>query len=229
MKVKIGPYINYIGTYQLVDKLFFWHEKYPEVDLEKRWDYKLHNDFAEWLSETWVEDLCQWIYEKRQREVKIHIDHYDVWSMDSALALIILPMLKRLKEVKHGSPMVELDDVPLGMRFTETEEYDSQFTFDFYQDPDLCKQNVKCDIHSRWDWALNEMIWAFEQLQPDSDWEDQYWITNPELDLSRTDSGITPVKWKVEGECDWEGRAEHQKRITNGLMLFGRYFQALWD
>jgi hypothetical protein len=125
--------------------------------------------------------------------------------------------------------MVELDDVPLGMRFTETEEYDSQFTFDFYQDPDLCKQNVKCDIHSRWDWALNEMIWAFEQLQPDSDWEDQYWITNPELDLSRTDSGITPVKWKVEGECDWEGRAEHQKRITNGLMLFGRYFQALWD
>jgi len=231
MKVKIGPYVNYIGPYKIADKLFFWHEKYPEDELEKRWDYKFHNDFAEWLAETWVDDLCQWINETRQRKVKIHIDHYDIWSMYSTLALIILPMLKKLSQEKHGSPMVELSDVPLEMRFIETEDYDSQLTFDFYQDSELCNQNVQCNIHSRWEWIINEMIWAFEQLQPDSNWEDQYWIIKPELDLSKSDSsnGVSPVVWKVKGECDWDGRTKHQERITNGLRLFGTYFQALWD
>ena len=28
---------------------------------------------------------------------------------------------------------------------------------------------------------------------------------------------------------DDEGYKKHQERITNGLKLFGKYYQALWD
>jgi hypothetical protein len=74
------------------------------------------------------------------------------------------------------------------------------------------------------------MIWTFEQLC-DEDWEQQYWITNPELDLGEypEDEGkkIIPVRWKVKGKCDWEGRRKHEERIDNGLRLFGKYYQTL--
>ena len=116
------------------------------------------------------------------------------------------------------------------MRLTETEEYDAQSTFDFYHEPDL--QKIHCDIHTRYEWVLNEIIWAFEQLNDDN-WEDQYWKTKPEIDFDEypEDEGKTskPLRWKVEGVCDWVGRQKHQDRIDNGLRLFGKYFQTLWD
>jgi hypothetical protein len=232
MKVHIGPYVNWVGPYQIADKLFFWVDKYPDDELENRWDYKLHDKFGTWLASTWVADFCQWIHDFKKRTVKVKIDYYDVWSMDSTLTPIILPMLKKLKEVKHGSGYIDLEDVPEAMRLTNTEDYDSQSTFEFYNDPELTRQNIKCDVHTRYEWALDEMIWAFEQLN-DENWEDQYWKTKPEIDFEEypEDEGKTsrPLRWKVKGEADWEGMQKHRDRIQNGLRLFGKYFQTLWD
>jgi hypothetical protein len=39
---------------------------------------------------------------KQTTSIKIH--DYDTWNMDHTLALVILPMLKQLKETKHGYP-----------------------------------------------------------------------------------------------------------------------------
>ncbi|NDG31776.1 hypothetical protein EB118_17110 [bacterium] len=50
MKIKIGPYKNWIGPYQIVDALFFWHERYPSDELEQRWD--------------WVMDELIWTFEQ---------------------------------------------------------------------------------------------------------------------------------------------------------------------
>jgi len=41
------------------------------------------------------------------RKVQVAIHDYDTWSADHTLSLIILPLLKRLKELKHGSPIVD--------------------------------------------------------------------------------------------------------------------------
>jgi hypothetical protein len=77
------------------------------------------------------------------------------------------------------------------------------------------------------------MIWTFSQLQPDCDWEDQYWLIKPEIDLSPHAEDIgqetTPVRWKVEGKLDKVGIEKHADRIQNGLRLFGRYYRGLWD
>ena len=227
MHVKIGPYLSWYGPYQIAELLMFWKDKDDDT---------VHN-FGTWLAEdkdgneTWLAKLCQKIHDKRKRKVKIHIDKYDVWSMDDTLAMIILPMLYKLKDCKHGSAMVDLEDVPDSMRYTNTEDYSDQYTFDFYHnDAELNSQNIQCDLHNRWDWVMDEMIWAFEQLQPDYDWEDQYWKVKPEMGVEKdNDSGMREIKWKVNGECDWEGMRKHSDRINNGLKLFGKYYRGLWD
>jgi len=43
-------------------------------------------------------------YTDEGQDVQVIIHDYDVWSMDSTLAHIIVPMLKKLKETQHGYP-----------------------------------------------------------------------------------------------------------------------------
>ena len=91
MKIKIGPYKNWVGPYQIVDAIFFWQDRHPDDKLAERWDYKLHDRMSEWLANTWVNDLCEWIQSKRERNIKIRIDPWDTWGMDHTLAMIVVP------------------------------------------------------------------------------------------------------------------------------------------
>ena len=248
MRITIGPYKNYFGPYQLAEALCFWaKEEKDELGFPNKPDW-VHN-FGEWLAgykddgngndigtESRLYRFLKWVDSKKKRKVKIRIDKYDTWSMDSTLAPIILPMLKQLKATKHGSPMVDMEDVPEPMRVTETEDYDEQQCFEFYRDEDLCKQNIQCDVHDRWNWVIDEMIWAFEQLQPDVDWEAQY--TSGEIDWKTKKSEKTyngeEVYEMVNGpkhtyKVDYDAMQKHQDRIDNGLRLFGKYFCSLWD
>jgi hypothetical protein len=203
MKVRIGPYTNWIGPYQIADKIFFWVDRRgissDDPAIYNRWDYRACDKFGKWLSGTCVGKFCNWIHERKKRKVKIRIDPYDTWSMDSTLAYIIHPMLVQLKATKHGAPYITDDDVPEHIRSTsakpKTEEWDTdEFHFD------------------RWDWVLDEMIWTFETIN--TDWDDAFHTLQVEA------SGC---------KVDWEGSKLVQDRITNGLRLFGKYYQNLWD
>ena len=213
MRVKIGPYIYWYGGYQIADKIFFWHEKYPSEELAERWDYKLHDRFGEWLASTWIHKVCEWIYSKRKRTEKIHIDNYDVWGMDYTLSLIVVPMLKKLKEVKHGAPYVDDEDVPAKLRSTT-------------KSAQKVKKNswdTDGNHFKRWDWVMDEMIWAHEQLiddEGDSKFYDHTLADNPNDDLN---TQIRKIK------VDRKGLKAYHERIDNGLRLFGKYYRALWD
>ena len=200
MKVYIGPYRNR-WTCQV-------HYDYMNKKYNYRWEENQtrYESFLEKL-----EDTLQWIYnhsinlylDRIERKEKIRIDRYDTWNMDSTLALIILPMLKQLRDSKHGAPYVDIDDVPKDLRPKEQDEYGTD------------------DTHfARWDWVLDEMIWAFEQKTLDS-WEEQYYG-------SYIESNEGPFKGRFEWVDD-EGRQAHQKRISNGFRLFGKYYENLWD
>lgn len=230
MKIYIGPYKDrYIGPYQIASALCFWAKRVPDEFGIKREPDWVH-DFGTWLAggeekSSWLMKVCEWIRDNdpwAKRKVEIRIDKYDTWSMDSTLAYLILPMLKQLKENKHGSP----GDMPA---FNQTSN-SIQGCFDFYEEGD---SEAWEEGHRQWGKILDEIIWAFEQIHPDYDWEEQYWITHPEFDLTKypEDEGklTIPVRWKVKGECDWEGRIKHQERIDAGLKLFGQYYQNLWD
>ena len=49
---------------------------------------------------------------RKNKAETIVIDDYDVWNLDSTLALIIVPALKLLKKKKQGAPVVQNEDVP---------------------------------------------------------------------------------------------------------------------
>ena len=194
MKVYIGKYVKWWGPHQLAELI-------PFISEDTKWK------IGEWLEETWVNDACDWFYSKNERKVKVRIDEYDTWSMDHTLAYIILPMLKQLKATKHGSPLVDDEDVPEHMR----------------HDGDNW-------IHYKWDWVINEMIWAFEQ-ELDDESENQFYHGEPRIewdDIPDTDYSEmkqrNPDYW-----VDIEGLKEYNKRIDNGFRLFGKYYRGLWD
>lgn len=168
MKIRIGPYLNFYGVYQIMDMIFFWQEKYPSDKLDTRADYKLKYYLQEKIADTFIQDFAEWIHSKRTRTVKIKIDKFDSWNVDDTLAMIIHPLLVELKKVKNGSPYVDIEDVPENLRYSETEKYDNQLTLDFYNEDGI--EKIECDIHARWNWVLDEMIWAFEKLNSDDTW-----------------------------------------------------------
>ena len=240
MKVKIGPYENWYGPYQLAQTLMFWvPEEKDEYGFPHTAD-RVHK-FGEWLAHgsiepepevgevkswgsderptTWLYKFLSWIHSKKSRTVKVHIDRWDTWSMDHTLALIVLPMLKQLKATKHGAPQVDVEDVPKELRPTKKElaAYNKDGTTDdkFFE---------------RWDWVLDEMIFAFDSKVND-DWEDQFETGESDIQWKTLEGGMSEM---VRGpndtkEYDWEGRKKYQERISNGFRLFGTYFEHLWD
>lgn len=227
MKVKIGPYKNWIGPYQIANALCFWVPEVADADGFKSKPDWVH-DFGTWLSggehgESWLLKVCQWIESKRTRQVYVRVDQYDTWSMDHTLAHIVLPMLKQLQATKHGAPWVDDSDVPDELKATsappKTNEYDTD-----------------TNHFKRWDWALGEMIFAFECKLDDS-WQDKY--RSGTIDMK-----FEPCEWDESGKatmsrmtrgpndtyhCDYDAMAVEQSRITNGFRLFGKYYENLWD
>ena len=206
MKINIGPFVTYIGPYQIAEKILFWIPKYDDNRLEysKGYDkyvYPLGDFLAGKEKDSLLTKLCSWIDSKRKRKVKIHIDPYDTWNTDHTLAMIILPMLKQLQEKRHGSPMVHPEDVPEKLQASTHQQYDDQKCFDWYnEDP------VDNLVHVRWEWVMNEMIWTFEQL------------VDKDNDFKFFEKGFDSVEY-----------TQHHARIDNGLRLFGKYYQGLWD
>jgi hypothetical protein len=148
------------------------------------------------------------IFDRLRQIVLVKIDNHDTWSMDHTLAHIVVPMLKRLNETKHGAPNVDDEDVPegLGLRSTEASPKENDW------DPDD-------NWFKRWDWVMTEMIFAF-QSKLDDDWEQKFYKfeNDPNAPLGMK------IVWK-----DDEGRKAYQARISNGFRLFGKYYEALWD
>lgn len=216
MKVFIGPHSNWFGPYQLADLL-----KYFGVSEDTCYNIGKRLSGPE-DKPSRILKILQWIDNKKKRNVKIRIDKYDTWNMDITLAMIILPMLKQLKDTKHGAP--------IGMPAFEQISNSAQYCFDFYEegDDDAWKKG-----HEQWTEIFDEIIWSFEQLQPDVDWEDQFYLVRPELDMSEYPEDVgqisVPVRWKTTGKCDYEGMRKHGDRIQNGLKLFGEHFQSFWD
>jgi len=151
------------------------------------------------------------------QEIEIH--NYDTWSMDRTLAPIILPMLKQLKETKHGAPNVDMTDVPENLRINDPESKA------FWSNDETDEKFLE-----RWDWIMDEMIFAFNS-KVDESWEEQFESGTSDLQWVELDDGYSEV---VEGPnhtkvYDLEGRKAHQERMSNGFRLFGKYYENLWD
>ena len=144
------------------------------------------------LSNAWHWVFDWWGDFQEKRRVNVRIDPWDTWSMDYTLAEIILPMLEQLVDDKHGAPNVDPEDVPEELRPNEAEI-------------ESCKKDGTTDIHffARWDWILDEMIYAFRCKV--EDYEPHFRID------------------------DIEEAEKERERIKNGFRLFGKYYESLWS
>ena len=203
MKVFIGKYHSWWGPHQIVDLL-------QKVGVsEDRCDKVGH-----WLADTQLSTFCNWIYSKRNRTIKVRIDDHDTWSMDSTLAYIILPMLKQLRRTTHGASAVDDKDVPKVLRSTSAPVKENEWDID-----DNC--------FDRWDWVLDEMIWAFGQVN--EDWEEQYHNKDGEWHFEDRENDMREIVWDKKPVIDKKGLKAHRKRMRNGFRLFGKYYSGLWD
>ena len=204
MKVKISKYPSRLNCNVHTDHM---NRKYGFADWPD--DQSRADDTIERIEDSIqsVYNVINWVWlDRRTRKVDVRIDKSDTWGMDNTLAHIIVPMLKQLQDTKHGSPLVADSDVPKDLRSTNAD----------------VTNDIDSNHHLRWDWVLNEMIWAFEQKSRD-DWKSDYY--EYEYDEESTE-GLFGLKLVSE---DRKGRTAHQKRMTKGFKLFGKYYESLWD
>lgn len=165
MKVYIGKYPKWIGPYQIAEKILFWKDKNSDAvwnlgrllaghnkeedntSDKKLWTVKeviedLKEDKCNWLS-----NLCEWIYSKRKRNVKVKIDPWDAWNCDTTLSYIIHPLLKELKKRKNSYGAIDKKDVPEYLHGTYgSEGIGTSFSKEAYE------------------WVLDEIIWATQDF-----------------------------------------------------------------
>jgi len=210
MKIYLSNYRNHwLSPYTIMEKVIFWREIDYDEPLIAR---------ANKILSPICEVVLKALDTIHPRIEYVKIDRYDTWSADSTLASIIVPMLKQLKNDKHGAPCTDDDDVPEELKSTSAPPLENAWDTDD-------------NFFKRWDWILDEMIWAFEQCLPDNDWESQFWTGESDVNWEKLDGGGSKL---VEGpkhtrNFDKEGYMAYCNRITRGTTLFGRYYRNLWD
>jgi hypothetical protein len=167
MRVKIGNYRQLWSARALEN--FWWklrHKKsiyeYNETEADY-WDEKVFK-IADGIDYVFDKTINKFL-SKRKRVVKVKLDPWDHWDAQHTLALIILPLLKVMKEKKHGAPNVDDEDVPEELHSTvDPRENDTDGKF-----------------FDRWTWVLDEMIFAFEHIV-DEDWWTEFVFSGEHVD-----------------------------------------------
>jgi len=222
MKVYINNYRHHwISPYIILKKVCFWEK---DSDVFYNFEDKPNHKYDKWIDRLnpiciGIQKILDFIHPKIEY---VKIDRWDTWSMDHTLAYIILPMLKQLRDDKHGAPHVDDEDVPKelwSIYAFPTEEY-----------------GVDGNHFKRWDWVLDEMIFAFEHKNDDT-WQEAFTsgVFDQKSVACEWDENGKPKMFKmVDGsnhtyKCDYEGMKVVEDRIQNGFRLFGKYYQNLWD
>jgi len=208
---KFGKYPRWYTTWNLESKwLSFRYGDTAAIDFpEEKYD-KLDSivigilDSVQFVLNKTINPLNEF----RGQKIRVYVEDHDIYSADYTIACMALPILEKLRDEKHGYPMIEPDDIegmPEELKPTkeELQEYSENYT------PDSLAE-------ARWNWVLNEVIFAMECITDDS-WEDEFFAWEDPNNM---------MSLKM---IDKEGYDAKQERINRGFRLFGQFYRALWD
>lgn len=209
MKVYQGPYHHWFMPHRWLKNWAMWFHGLGD---DEKFNLERYEAVEDWARKNWfarcLRAVENFVDARYKRKIRVRIDAWDVWSADHTLAVIIAPVLRLLKEKKNGAPFVDDDDVPEHLRSTACPPVEEHLT--------------DANHFKRWDWVLDEMIWAIEQVSDDSS-EDKFFDHSAVDENEDIDAQIRKVKF------DKESYEAHHHRVSRGLQLFGKYFRALWD
>mgnify|MGYP003343245927 FL=1 len=223
MKIYISKYrYHWISPYTILEKVLFWKD-WENIDYDTPWVEKWSDRLTP-ISKA-IQAVLDFIHPKIDF---VKLDYWDTWSFDHTLAMIILPGLKQLKATKQGAPNVDDEDVPDELKSTSAPAKVNEWDTDE-------------NWFKRWDYVIDEMIFAFE-CKLDDTWQDKFYSGESDWQWKKLDeTTYNPITGKEEGlsqmvegpnhtfKCDYEGMKVVQNRITNGFRLFGKYYEGLWD
>jgi hypothetical protein len=95
MRVHIGDYPGWFGPYQLADA----------IGAVFRLGEDRTTALSEWLDRdrNWIGNALKWYHGRwNKRLVRVHIHTYDAFSADHTLALVILPVLQKLRSYSQS-------------------------------------------------------------------------------------------------------------------------------
>jgi len=237
MKIYINKYRDHwISPYTMMDYVFWWTD-WSKCSRDKRIrsleEESQYIERPDW-TEKWADRLnpislaIQWVLDRVHPKIDyVKIDYWDTWSMDHTLSPIILPMLRQLKEKQHGAGFVDDEDVPDELKSTSALPKENEWDTD-------------SNHFARWEYVLDEMIFAFAHKVDDS-WQDAFrsgHIDMTWVPVDREGNEVAKGEHKYyqmkDGPdhtytCDYDGMKLVETRIQNGFRLFGKYYQNLWD
>lgn len=136
-----------------------------------------------------------------QRRVR-GFDDADLWSLDIPVAEFVLPRLKAFRAMeRHGVPMAFLSD-----------KVD-------HIDKEMARGEAKFND------AIDKMIYAFECILD----EEKDMPELPEVEFTDNNVVFIGDDSGEQRKAYHEARRERQAKIDEGLALFGKYLQNLWD
>ena len=163
MKVLISRPKPWFGPYQLAELLCWWAKSERDEYGFRTKPHWVHQ-FGEWLAYGSIEPEREvgaryklgdsnrtrtWLYRAlvalSRAYPRVQYVKLDWWDSDKTLSPVILELLYRIKRTKQGAPFVDDEDVPEHLKATpKKDEWDvDEHWFD------------------RWDYVLDEMIYAF--------------------------------------------------------------------
>ncbi len=142
------------------------------------------------------------------RKISVKLHKWDSWNADNTLAIIAHPLLIQLKATKHGSPLVDDEDVPDELKSTSAPPKENEY-------------DVDANHFKRWDWVMDEMIFAMQEVAYGDD--SQFYDHSEVDEAADINTQVKQIK------IDRVGLDAYHTRVQNGCRLFGRYFQNLWD
>lgn len=218
MKVNISGYPTDWLRCQIHTRYMDKKYSYDWPDVEQYTKFELFLDKLEGVIQTVYNATINKLLRYRKRKIYVRIDRSDTWSMDNTLAHIILPMLKQLRDTKHGAPFVDDEDVPEELRSTAAPAKKNEWDTD--------ENHFK-----RWDWVLNEMIHAFE-CEVDEEWDSQFHSGKMVMNWVKEEDGKYYKMERGPNDThvfDKEGHNKAWARRDNSMRLFGKYYHNLWD
>lgn len=218
MKVKITGYPTDWLRCQIHDR--YMNKKYgfdwPDEDDWDAYEYRLSK--LEGIIQSIYNATINKLLRHRKRKIYVRIDPSDTWSMYNTLAHIILPMLKQLRDTKHGAPFVDDEDVPEHLRSTAAPPKKNEWDTD--------ENHFK-----RWDYVLDEMIYAFE-CEVDDNWDSQFHSGNIDFKFIKEETGDMHRLEKGPNDThvfDKDSYSQAMNRRNKAMLLFGKYYHSLWD
>lgn len=169
----------------------------------------------------WWTDLSYWFRGKKEF-LMTGFPHAEAWNFNTYHSKWCVPRLKHLRDNSHGHPAnIELD------KKASKSGISSHIIGMPKKSPKKQKQEFSRKALA-WKAVLDKMIWSFEHLE---DFAEPVYPKDYDERMEKTfyDDGSVSYVHMDKREPDYSPIDEHNKKVQEGLDLFAKHYQDLWD